>query len=101
MMTDLDRTLHEPARLRIMAMLSRVEEVDFNFLLSALGLTKGNLSCHMDRLEKAQYVAITKGYNGKIPFTHYRITKLGSDALDAYWSDLDAIRGNRHGKDAP
>lgn len=92
-MGELDKTLHEPARLRIMVMLSRVAEVDFNFLITALGLSKGNLSCHMDRLEKAGYVNIVKGFAGKIPFTRYSITDAGTEALDGYWQDLDAIRG--------
>jgi DNA-binding HxlR family transcriptional regulator len=72
--------------------LSGVDVVDFNFLLTALGLTRGNLSSHMDRLEKSGYVAIKKGYNGKIPRTEYRLTDEGRTALDAYWAAIDSIR---------
>jgi DNA-binding transcriptional ArsR family regulator len=90
--TDLDKTLHEPARLRIAMVLSGIDVADFNFLLTALGLTRGNLSSHMDRLEKAGYVAIEKGYNGKIPRTEYRLTDEGRGALDAYWAAIDGIR---------
>src|SRR4051812_44065633 len=53
---ELDRVIHEPARLRIMTVLSGVADADFNFLLSALGLTKGNLSTHAERLERVGYV---------------------------------------------
>lgn len=65
-MADVDRVIHEPARLRILTILSGVDVADFNFLLMALGLTKGNLSSHMDKLEKSGYVDI-KGFNGRIP----------------------------------
>ncbi|MCC6488704.1 MAG: transcriptional regulator [Candidatus Hydrogenedentes bacterium] len=91
-MNELDKTLHEPARLRIAMILSGVDVVDFNFLLTALGLTRGNLSSHMDRLEKAGYVAIDKGYNGKIPRTMYRLTDEGRGALELYWAAIDSIR---------
>ncbi|MCL4691673.1 MAG: MarR family winged helix-turn-helix transcriptional regulator, partial [Candidatus Hydrogenedentes bacterium] len=84
----------EPARLRIAMVLSGIDVADFNFLLTALGLTRGNLSSHMDRLEKAGYVAIEKGYNGKIPRTEYRLTEGGRTALKGYWSTLDGIRSN-------
>ena len=89
---EVDRLIHEPARLRIMSILQGVDEVDFNFLLTALGLSKGNLSCHVDRLEQAGYVKVLKGFNGKIPHTRYRMTKTGRKALETYWQALDAIR---------
>ena len=94
-MNDLDRIIHEPARLRILVILSGVDVADFNFLLEALGLTKGNLSSHMDRLEKAAYVHVTKSFKGKIPHTEFRLTQLGRDALAAYWAGLDEIRALR------
>lgn len=92
-MSDLDRVIHEPARLRILTLLSGVDAVDFNFLLSTLGLTKGNLSSHMDKLEKAGYVTVEKSFNGRIPHTEFTITGDGRAALDEYWQGLDAIRG--------
>lgn len=94
-MTDLDRTIHEPARLRILTLLSGVDAVDFNFLLSTLGLTKGNLSSHMDKLEKAGYVQVEKSFNGRIPHTEFRITGAGRSALREYWQGIDAIRAMR------
>ena len=96
-MNDLDRTIHEPARLRIVMILAGVDMADFNFLLDTLGLTKGNLSSHMDRLEKAGYVEVIKSFKGKIPHTAFRLTKAGHDALDEYWAGLDAIRALRDG----
>jgi DNA-binding MarR family transcriptional regulator len=67
-----------------------VESSDFNFLLTILGLTKGNLSVHADKLEQA-------GYLGKIPRTRYAITKKGRRALEDYWEALDEIRGRTNG----
>lgn len=91
-MDDLDRTIHEPARLRILTVLSGVDEADFNFLLNTLSLTKGNLSSHIDRLEKAGYVNVVKSFNGRIPHTDFSITEEGIQALEKYWEELDAIR---------
>lgn len=91
-MADLDRVVHEPVRLRILSVLAAVESADFNFLLTALGVTRGNLSVHADKLEQAEYIAITKGYNGKIPRTEYAITDKGRAALEQYWQTIDAIR---------
>lgn len=94
-MDDLDRTIHEPARLRILTLLSGVDEADFNFLLNTVGLTKGNLSSHMDKLEKAGYVTIVKSFNGRIPHTDFSITAEGREALEKYWEELDSIRAMR------
>ena len=87
-----DKIIHEPARLRIMMILSGVESADFNFLLSTLGLSKGNLSRHVEKLELAGYVKIDKTFKGKIPNTSYQLTKKGTNALAQYWKNLDVIR---------
>lgn len=91
-MAELDRLIHEPARLRILTILAGVEAADFNFLLNTLGLTKGNLSSHMDRLEKAGYVKVEKSFNGRVPHTEFQITAQGKEALEEYWRQLDSIR---------
>jgi len=91
-MTDLDPHVHQPTRLRLLMLLSGVESADFNFLLTALGLSKGNLSSHMSRLEQAGYVEVAKGFDGKIPRTSYRLTRRGRSSLDEYWQAIDAIR---------
>ena len=92
MTADVDRIVHEPARLRIMMILSGVESADFNFLLSTLGLSKGNLSRHVEKLELAGYVKVNKTFKGKIPNTSYQLTKKGTNALTQYWKNLDVIR---------
>ena len=91
-MNELDRTIHEPARLRILMILSGVDVADFNFFLETLGLTKGNLSSHMDKLEKAGFVEVIKSFQGKMPHTDFRLTDAGRVALTAYWAELDSIR---------
>ncbi|MBZ5499903.1 MAG: transcriptional regulator [Acidobacteriia bacterium] len=91
-MNDLDRVIHEPTRLRILMILSGVDAADFNFLLSALELTSGNLSSHLDRLEKSGYIEIRKSFQGKIPKTDCRLSKTGRAALANYWHTIDNIR---------
>ena len=89
---EIDKIIHEPARLRIMMILSGIDEADFNFMVSTLEMTRGNLSSHMDRLEEAGYLKIFKSFNGKIPHTGYRLTKIGKRALSKYWEALEEIR---------
>lgn len=91
-MSDLDRVIHEPARLRIAMILTGVDTADFSFLLNTLALSKGNLSSHMDKLEGAGYVEVRKSFNGKMPHTAYRLTDAGRQALADYWAALDRIR---------
>ena len=91
---DIDRTIHEPARLIIMAILSAVEEADFLYLLQATGLTRGNLSSHLTRLETAGYVSIEKSFAGKIPRTVGRLTGEGRQALDSYRRQMGAVIGS-------
>jgi DNA-binding MarR family transcriptional regulator len=91
-MSELDRVIHEPVRLRIMAILSGLDRADFKFMLSTLGLSKGNLASHVDKLEQAGYVDVRKSFNGKLPHTEYRLTQSGRTALANYWAVLDLIR---------
>src|SRR5450631_1120766 len=83
-LAEIDRIIHEPARLMIVALLSVVEEADFQYLRQATGLTQGNLSAHLSKLEEARYVAIEKTFRGKYSFTICRLTELGREVLDKY-----------------
>lgn len=85
---DLDRVVHEPARLVIMAVLYSVESADFLYLLHSTGLTKGNLSSHLMRLEEAGYVNIAKGFRGKVPQTTCSLTPAGRQAFQTYRQHL-------------
>ncbi len=66
-LAGVDRIIHEPARSLILAILAVVEEADFLYLQRETGLTKGNLSAHLTRLEEAAYIRIEKTYRGKVP----------------------------------
>jgi DNA-binding transcriptional ArsR family regulator len=90
-MSDLNRLIHEPARLTIVALLSSVKEADFLFLLRETGLTKGNLSTHLVRLEEAGYVEIEKTFRGKIPLTLARLSAGGRAAFQAYRKSMQEI----------
>ncbi len=79
-----DRLIHEPARLLIIAHLFVVEGADFLFLLRQTGLTKGNLSSHLRKLEEAEYIAVEKEFIEKIPRTFLRLTKKGYKAFQNY-----------------
>jgi DNA-binding transcriptional ArsR family regulator len=89
-LADLDRLVHEPGRLAIISLLSAVEEADFLYLLNETGLTKGNLSSHLAKLEAGGYVKIEKTYRGKIPMTICRITPAGRTAFKQYRAALKA-----------
>lgn len=81
---EIDRVVHEPARLAILTVLASAEEVQFKFLEEALGLTRGNLSSHVSKLEEAGYLTVTKAYEDRVPVTSYRITARGRKALETY-----------------
>lgn len=93
-MEDVDRIVHEPARLTIMALLSGAEEADFVFLMRETGLTKGNLSSHLGKLEVAAYIEIEKKFRGKIPLTVARITPKGRAALKIYRKQMNGVLRN-------
>ncbi len=88
---DLDKLIHEPARLQLMAQLYVVEEADFVFLMRRTGLTWGNLSSHMSKLEEAGYIEVNKEFQGKKPRTVLRMTEAGREAFDTYRSALDDV----------
>ncbi|SFJ51483.1 DNA-binding transcriptional regulator, ArsR family [Thermoflavimicrobium dichotomicum] len=92
-MARLNKLIHEPARLAIMSALAACTMAEFLFLQELTGLTKGNLSCHLSKLEKAGYIAIDKKFvRKKIPHTTIRITPEGKMAIEQYWKQLDHIR---------
>jgi DNA-binding MarR family transcriptional regulator len=84
----LDRLVHEPARLVILTVLAEAEEVEFRFLERVSGLTKGNLSGHIAKLEEAGYVVVKKFFRGKLPATSLKITRAGRSALRTYREQL-------------
>ena len=83
-LTELDRVVHEPARLAVMSLLYVVDSADFTFLMNQTGLTWGNLSAHMSKLEEASYVEVEKSFKGRRPNTSFRLTSQGREAFRAY-----------------
>ena len=90
---DIDRTVHEPARLMILALLYVVESADFLFLMRQTGLTRGNLSSHMSKLEDAGYIDIQKEFVGKKPHTMLRLTDEGRAAFREYRQSMEQVLG--------
>ncbi len=94
---DLDRLIHEPARLMIVTILAATESADFLYLERETGLTRGNLSAHLSKLEDAGYVKIEKTYKGKLPLTICKLTADGHKAFTAYRRQLqDIVRASSH-----
>ena len=88
-----DRLIHDPSRLAILSALLACAEADFQYLLAATGLSKGNLSSHLSKLEAGGLIAIRKGFEGKIPWTRAGLTADGREKVEAHWRSLEALRG--------
>lgn len=85
---DIDRLLHEPARLRVLAQLAVVRRADFTWLLNHTGLTSGNLSAQMSKLADANIVKVEKRFRDNRPQTLYKLTTRGRDALRRYKANM-------------
>ena len=81
---EVDRVIHEPARLAIMAVLAACESADFVYLRNATSFTQGNLSAHLLKLEEAGYITIEKRFQDKKPNTLCHLTDRGSAAFKQY-----------------
>lgn len=89
---SLDRVVHEPVRLAILTALESCRSADFAFLQHLIGLTNGNASAHLTKLEEARLVEVTKTFQGKMPRTVYRLTRLGRTSLQRHWQQLEQLR---------
>jgi DNA-binding transcriptional ArsR family regulator len=89
----LDRLIHEPGRLAILTVLSSAGDADFLFLQRATGLTKGNLSSHLAKLEAAGLVTVEKRFVGRKPNTRLALTAEGRERITRHWEQLDRLRG--------
>lgn len=99
-LAQLDRLIHEPARLAIMAVLSACDSADFKALLHLTGLTKGNLSAQLSKLEEGSYVAIRKGFQGKYTHTDCALTPEGRRMFKAYLEQYEALMQRLNGTQA-
>jgi DNA-binding MarR family transcriptional regulator len=91
---DLDRVIHEPARFLIIAYLYVIDSADFLFLMNQTGLTRGNLSSHLSKLEEAGYVNVQKEFVNKMPRTILSLTAQGRVAFDDYRKQMKQVLDN-------
>lgn len=88
----LDRLIHEPGRLAILTVLSSVKAADFVFLQRTTGLTNGNLSSHLTKLEQAGLVKIEKRFVHKKPNTNVALTAVGKERIANHWERLERLK---------
>jgi DNA-binding transcriptional ArsR family regulator len=93
-LANLDKLIHEPARLAILSALSACESADFTALRRLTGLSDGNLSVQLAKLEEAGLVNMQKQFVGKKPNTRAKVTKKGLAAIQRYWEQLNTIKQN-------
>ena len=91
---DIDRLIHEPSRYLILAHLYSIDSADYLFLIKQTGMTWGNLSVHVSKLELAGYLSVTKEFLGKKPHTLVSITENGRKAFDNYRSLMKKTLGD-------
>jgi DNA-binding MarR family transcriptional regulator len=91
-LASLNRLIHDPSRLAIMTALSSCESADFTFLQRLTGLTQGNLSGHLSRLEEAGLVKADKQFVGRRPNTTLSLTENGRKAIEQHWQRLERLR---------
>jgi DNA-binding MarR family transcriptional regulator len=89
---EIDRIVHEPARLAILTALYSCRAADFLFLQNVTGLSKGNLSIQISRLEEAAMVKVAKTIEKKKTRTRIFLTRRGAAMIDQYWKTMDEIR---------
>ena len=94
---NLDRTVHDPARLAILTALSACERADFLFLQRITSLTKGNLSSHLSKLEEAGLVEIEKRFVEKKTQTLVRLSDSGRKTIESYWQEIEDLRKSASG----
>jgi DNA-binding MarR family transcriptional regulator len=91
-LADLDRLVHEPARLAILTALSACQSADFTYLQTITGLSRGNLSSHLSRLEASDLVSVEKSFAGRKPRTTVAITRSGRARIEGHWESLADLR---------
>lgn len=92
-LTAVDKLIHEPARLAALTILDAVESADFLYLQKATGLTKGNLSVHLQKLEEGGLIEIQKTFQGKYPRTLCKLTMKGKSAFGDYKEQMKSLFG--------
>ena len=93
LVADVDPVIHAPARLAIVSALAVVERADFVFLQRQTGLTRGNLSSHLSKLEGAGYIVVQKTFVHRVPRTLLHLTEKGRDAFHKYREQMQRALG--------
>jgi DNA-binding MarR family transcriptional regulator len=91
-LAGLDRLIHEPARISIMTALTACKSADYRFLQRLTGLTAGNLSSHISKLEEGGLIQVEKRFVDKRPNTLVQITEKGRSAIEGHWTQLENLR---------
>jgi DNA-binding MarR family transcriptional regulator len=91
-LSQIDRLIHEPARLAIMTALSACKSADFLYIQRLLGLTPGNLSSHLSKLEEGGLIWVDKQIRDKRTHTRLALTELGRKAIERHWQQLENLR---------
>jgi DNA-binding MarR family transcriptional regulator len=90
-LADIDQVIHAPARLMVLTYLYVVDSADYVFLIRLTGLTWGNLSTHLTKLEEAGYITISKEFRGKKPHTTISMSAQGRAAFRQYKNSLQQV----------
>ena len=93
-LADINPLIHAPARLRVLTYLYVVDSIDFVYLKRVTGLSWGNLSTHLTKLEDADYVKLSKSFQDKKPQTMIQLTEKGRQAFREYKDDMQEVLGN-------
>ena len=93
-LAELDRLVQEPGRLLVMACLYVGERADYLYVFKQTGLTQGNLSSHLAKLESGGYIGVEKSFKGKTPRTQPALTPAGREAFRKYRAQIvEALSG--------
>jgi DNA-binding MarR family transcriptional regulator len=90
-LAEIDRLVHEPSRLMLLALLYVIDSADFTFIMNQTGMTWGNLSTHMSKLEEAGYIEVEKSFKGRRPNTMLRLTPEGRAAFQDYRKKMKRV----------
>jgi DNA-binding MarR family transcriptional regulator len=88
---DLDQLIHERTRLGLVSALASHKSMSFTELKTLLQISDGNLSTHARKLEEAGYIECSKGFDGRVPRTEYRLGSSGRKALNKYVAHMEAL----------
>lgn len=91
LLADIDQVIHAPARLMVLSYLYVVDSTDYVFLMRLSGLTWGNLSTHLAKLEEAGYITVRKAFRGKKPHSTISLTRQGRAAFRQYKRSMQQV----------